>query len=181
MIENESERLRYLMEQLLATAQLDRAAMRMSLEPTDLNALCRSVAESAAIRLPERVVLDTELPDEPINVIADRERLRQAVENLVDNAVKYSPDGGRIVVDVNRVDGTGRISVRDEGIGIPPGEQQRIFEKFYRLDPGMTRGVGGSGLGLYIIREVVTQMGGDVLVDSDLGRGSTFTISLPLR
>ena len=87
----------------------------------------------------------------------------------------------RLTVEVSRRNGTGVVAVADEGIGIPPDEQARIFEKFYRLDPSMTRGVGGSGLGLYIIRELVTQMGGDVAVDSELGRGSIFTISLPLR
>jgi signal transduction histidine kinase len=181
MIEQESERLRRLMDQLLASAQLDRESLDLSLEPCDLGALCRSIAESAELRLPGTVHLDAAFPAEPVTVDADPLRLRQAIENLLDNAVKYSPEGGRIALEVSRRNGAGVVRVTDEGIGIPLDERARIFEKFYRLDPSMTRGVGGSGLGLYIIRELVTQMGGEVEVESELGRGSVFTITLPLR
>ena len=181
MIESESERLRYLVEQMLASAQLERQALQLSVEACDLGELCERIAQSATHRLPPTVTLEPSLPQERITVGADPDRLRQAIENLVDNAVKYSPDGGRIAVDVHRRDGTGVVTVRDEGIGIPGDEHERIFEKFYRLDPGMTRGVGGSGLGLYIIRELVTQMGGEVAVESVPGQGSAFTIALPLR
>ncbi len=181
MIESESERLRHLMEQLLATAQLDQSSLHLSTGEVDLVELSQAVLETAALRLPDGIRLDPSFPDGSVVVDADAERLRQAVENLLDNAAKYSPDGGRIELRVEARDGEGLISVSDEGIGIPPDERERIFEKFYRLDPSMTRGVGGSGLGLYIIRELVTQMGGEVRVESELGRGSTFTLSLPLR
>ena len=117
---------------------------------------------------------------EPVEVDADGERLRQVVANLLDNAIKYSPGGGRVEVRVGMRGGSGTIEVADQGLGIPAHEQQRIFEKFYRLDPSMTRGIGGSGLGLYISRELVRQMGGEILVKSQLGDGSTFTVLLPL-
>jgi signal transduction histidine kinase len=181
MIESESERLRYLMEQLLASAQLDRASLQLSTGPVELGELCRAVVEGAAVRLPESIRLDVAVPSSLVVVEADGDRLRQAIENLLDNAVKYSPDGGLVEVRVESRDGRGLVLVSDEGIGIPPDQQARIFEKFYRLDPSMTRGVGGSGLGLYIIRELVTLMGGEVGVESALGSGSTFTIDLPLR
>jgi len=100
--------------------------------------------------------------------------------NLVDNAVKYSPQGGEVVLRVESDNGSCRIDVFDHGLGIPPGEQSRIFEKFYRLDPNMTRGVGGTGLGLYICRELVRRMDGRIWVESPgLGRGSTFVVELP--
>ena len=99
--------------------------------------------------------------------------------NLVENAVKYSPDGGRIDVVLAEEPGWLRIDVADEGIGIPASEHERIFEKFYRLDAAMSRGVGGSGLGLYISREIVTQMGGTLTLRSSPGSGSTFTVLLP--
>ncbi len=181
MIESESERLRYLMEQLLATAQLDRASLQLSTAPVDLGELCAAVVDAASVRLPETIRLALSMPPTPVVVEADGDRLRQAIENLLDNAVKYSPDGGVVEVRVESRSGRGLVRVSDEGIGIPPDQQARIFEKFYRLDPSMTRGVGGSGLGLYIIRELVTLMGGEVSVESTLGSGSTFTISLPLR
>ncbi|MBV8599743.1 MAG: ATP-binding protein, partial [Actinobacteria bacterium] len=118
--------------------------------------------------------------DDPVPVDADAERLRQVVSNLIDNAIKYSPDGGRVELRIDRLRDVGLIEVSDRGLGIPSHEQERIFEKFYRLDPTMTQGVGGSGLGLYISRELVQHMGGRLSVSSRLGEGSTFTVTLPL-
>jgi signal transduction histidine kinase len=100
--------------------------------------------------------------------------------NLVDNAVKYSPDGGRVLVAVTHAGNRIRFRIEDSGLGIPPAEQDRIFEKFFRLDPSMTRGVGGTGLGLYICRELVDRMQGRISVSSDGRSGSTFTVELPV-
>jgi signal transduction histidine kinase len=100
--------------------------------------------------------------------------------NLIDNAVKYSPNGGRIELRLERSNGYVQIAVKDEGLGIPPAEQDHIFEKFYRLDPDMARGVGGTGLGLYICRELAERMGGRVRVTSLPGAGSTFFFELPV-
>jgi signal transduction histidine kinase len=99
--------------------------------------------------------------------------------NLIENAVKYSGQG-RIEVRVEPQYETTRFSVRDEGRGIPSDEAERVFEKFYRLDPKMTEGVGGTGLGLYICRELIEGMQGQIWVNSELGKGSTFTFELPL-
>jgi signal transduction histidine kinase len=105
--------------------------------------------------------------------------LRQVLVNLVENALKYSLVGGHIDVRLREERGRVRIEVEDEGLGIPPAEQERIFEKFYRLDAAMSRGVGGSGLGLFISREIVTQMGGSLSVRSAEDAGSSFTVTLP--
>jgi signal transduction histidine kinase len=113
-------------------------------------------------------------------VAGDAERTRQVLTNLVDNAIKYSPHGGRIELGVEADDAHARFTVRDEGLGIPLGEQQRIFDKFYRLDPDHRRGIGGSGLGLYICRELVESMNGRIWVESDPGKGATFTFELPV-
>ena len=180
MIERESERLKELMDQLLVTAQLDRDSLQVRSEIVDAGELCRSIIDSAELRIPDSIRLTAELAPTPVTVRADSERLRQVIGNLLDNAIKYSPNGGRIALRTITRGGQGVIEVSDEGIGIPAGEQERIFEKFYRLDPSMTRGVGGSGLGLYIIRELIAHMQGEVIVESQLDRGSTFTISLPL-
>lgn len=180
MIERESERLKELMDQLLVTAQLDRDSLQVRSEIVDAGELCRSIIDSAELRIPDSIQLTAELAPTPVTVRADSERLRQVIGNLLDNAIKYSPNGGRIALRTITRDGQGVIEISDEGIGIPAGEQERIFEKFYRLDPSMTRGVGGSGLGLYIIRELIAHMRGEVAVESQLDRGSTFTISLPL-
>ena len=112
-------------------------------------------------------------------VAADPARVGQVLSNLLDNAVKYSPDGGVIRLSVEEAGGRVRFVVRDEGLGIPPGERQRIFEKFYRLDPNLTRGVGGTGLGLYICRELVDRMGGRLSVTANGDRGSSFAVELP--
>ena len=101
------------------------------------------------------------------------------IGNLVDNAVKYSPDGGEVARGGRGERRDVRFSVSDSGLGIPAGEQRRIFEKFYRLDPNMTRGIGGTGLGLYICRELVRRIDGRIWVDSREGEGSTFYVELP--
>ena len=99
--------------------------------------------------------------------------------NLVDNAIKYSPEGGPVALSISNGDGSIRFTVADSGLGIPASEHRRIFEKFYRLDPDMTRGIGGTGLGLYICRELVRRMDGKIWVESKLGEGSTFVVELP--
>ena len=113
-------------------------------------------------------------------IAADPDKLRQVLANLLDNAVKYSPDGGTVELEASRSGGRVRFRVTDEGLGIPPAEQDRIFEKFFRLDPNLTRGVGGTGLGLYISRELVTRMAGRIWVVSDGRTGSTFFVELPI-
>ncbi len=112
-------------------------------------------------------------------VFGDRELLVTAVRNLVDNAVSYSPDGTRVGISVRRVEGLVEIAVKDEGIGIDPGEQERIFERFYRVDPARSRATGGTGLGLSIVKHVAANHGGEVTVWSEPGVGSTFTLRLP--
>ncbi|MEA2785639.1 MAG: hypothetical protein QOF71_1743, partial [Candidatus Eremiobacteraeota bacterium] len=118
----------------------------------------------------------TKLP----KVAADPGQLQQVLANLVDNAVKYSPDGGRVTVTLERRADQMRFAVSDPGLGIPAAEQRRIFEKFYRLDPDMNHGIGGTGLGLYICRELVRRVGGRIWVESQEGKGSTFFVELPL-
>ena len=109
-------------------------------------------------------------PDVP-HVLADQDKLRQILVNLTENAIKYSPDGGRVEVRVANAGRRVRFSVKDEGIGIAPEQQEHIFERFHRLDPNMTRGVGGLGLGLYISHELVKHMGGSDLGHVERGRG----------
>jgi signal transduction histidine kinase len=99
--------------------------------------------------------------------------------NLIENAIKYSPQGGTIEVAVEPVERHVRFAIRDSGLGVPKSEQRRIFEKFYRLDPDMTRGIGGTGLGLYICRELVRRVDGRIWVESDGRTGSTFFVEIP--
>ena len=112
------------------------------------------------------------------SVSADSDKVRQVLANLIENAIKYSPEGGHVEVDVAEHDGAVRFGVRDEGLGIAPEDQDRIFEKFYRADPQMVRGVGGTGLGLYICKELVSRMGGRIWVEPNDGKGSAFFFEL---
>ena len=179
MIEQESEHLAQIVDQLLVTAQIDRGRLRMEERDCDIAELCSSVIEAAEARKPESIQLGLVAPASTPPLKCDPPKLKQVLVNLVENAIKYSPEGGRIEVRIADTPDRLRIDVQDEGLGIPPSEQARIFEKFYRLDAEMTRGVGGSGLGLYISREIVEQMGGLLSVRSRRGSGSTFTVTLP--
>ena len=111
--------------------------------------------------------------------VPDAAQLQRVLANLVENAVKYSPNGGPVHVNAERSASGVRFAVRDEGLGIPAAEQDRIFEKFYRLDPQMTRGIGGTGLGLYICKELVRRVNGRIWVESQQGKGSAFFVEIP--
>jgi two-component system phosphate regulon sensor histidine kinase PhoR len=115
-------------------------------------------------------------------VVTDRERLRRILENLVDNAVKYTPAGGHVVVtSAAGSDGSARIEVKDDGPGIGPEHRERIFERFYRVDKARSRELGGTGLGLSIVRHLAESIDATVSVESEPGRGATFTVELPAR
>jgi PAS domain S-box-containing protein len=180
IIESESDRLKDIVERILLSAEIDRGALALRPERCDLRDLAASALEAARIHAPAGIHLRLEAPEQ-ITITCDAGKLRQVVVNLIDNAIKYSPDGGAVTVEIAARPETVAIAVADEGLGIPADERDRVFEKFVRLDPGMRRGVGGSGLGLYISRELVERMGGTLRVTSNGGRGSTFTVELPTR
>jgi two-component system phosphate regulon sensor histidine kinase PhoR len=180
MISAQSKRLADLVDEILLTGQLDSGSLRVVTEPFDPEELVWSVAAAARLRVGDDTTIDVSIPAVLPKVVGDPARTRQVLTNLMDNAIKYSPHGGRMQIGVEAGDGYARFTVRDEGLGIPLGEQKRIFEKFYRLDPDHRRGIGGSGLGLYISRELVRTMNGRIWVESDPGKGATFTFELPL-
>jgi two-component system phosphate regulon sensor histidine kinase PhoR len=180
MIGAQSKRLADLVEEILLTGQLDSGSLRVVTEPFDAEELVWSVAAAARVRVGDDTTIDVSIPAVLPRVVGDPARTRQVLTNLMDNAIKYSPHGGRMQIGVEAGDGYARFTVRDEGLGIPLGEQRRIFEKFYRLDPDHRRGIGGSGLGLYISRELVRTMNGRIWVESDPGKGAAFTFELPL-
>jgi PAS domain S-box-containing protein len=182
VVAQESERLTRIVGDILLANQIDAGRLRLKDLEFDVSELVRAVVEEmeAALTGKEGIELRLEAPESLPLVSGDEDKLRQVLLNLIDNAIKYSPDGGRVAVRVEPRDSGLRIAVSDEGLGIPHGDQQRIFGKFYRVDPQQTRGVGGTGLGLYICRELVRHMGGRVTVTSREGHGSTFVVDLPL-
>jgi len=180
IVSDESARLARLLDDALSASRLDAKQERFEIGPTDGAEVARAAAEAAQTRLSAGLELDLALEPNLPPVAADEDKLRQVLVNLTENAIKYSPDGGRIEIAVNRQHGVVRFSVRDEGIGIAQDEQAHIFERFHRVDPNMTRGVGGTGLGLYICQELVEGMNGRMWVTSREGAGSTFSFELPV-
>jgi PAS domain S-box-containing protein len=179
IIVSETERLTAIVSQILLAGQLEEGRVDVTTAAIELGPLVESVLDSARLRAPGQVELRLEQNGAQAIALADEDKLRQVLVNLLDNAVKYSPDGGDVVVELAGGHGRVQLTVRDCGLGIPPGEHERIFEKFYRLDPALTRGVGGSGLGLFISRELVSRMGGSLAVRSHHGEGAVFIVDLP--
>jgi PAS domain S-box-containing protein len=180
VVSSEAERLARIVNDILLASRLDSDVVDVAIDSADALALAKQVVAAAGAHLPPGIELSLRAPEDLPPISADDDKLRQVLVNLVENAIKYSPDGGLVEVELTPVPGRMRFSVRDRGLGIPPTEHTRIFEKFYRLDPDLTRGVGGTGLGLYICREIVRRMEGRIWVESSPGAGSTFTFELPL-
>ena len=177
----ESERLTRIVDDLLLAGQLDSAETRIDSALCELGELVGEVVDAATTRTNGSHNLLTSVDSALPPIDCDPLRLRQVLTNLVENAIKYSPSGSDVTVAAAR-DGNGgvRIQVADEGIGVPERDHGRIFERFVRLDPGLSRGVGGAGLGLYICRELVHRMGGKISLESQEGEGSIFSVELPI-
>jgi signal transduction histidine kinase len=180
VVSGEADRLARTVNDILWASRLDTDSLHVEIQNCDPLTLVQDVLQAQEVHLDRSHELVLEAADGLPLVSGDPDKVGRVLINLVDNAIKYSPDGGRVTVSVVAAGAHVRFSVSDQGLGIPPGEQRRVFEKFYRLDPQMNRGVGGTGLGLYICRELVRRMDGRVWVDSDgVGRGSTFSVELP--
>lgn len=174
----EAERTIQLFEDLLDLARVDSGNLRFQLEPVLLDDLVQEVASMAKGDSDREIQIET--TNKPTVAIADANRLKQVLLNLIDNAMKYSDESQPVVVQLDRVDKKARIQVRDRGVGIPFDRQARIFERFYRVDEARSRTNGGTGLGLSIVKIFIEGMGGQVTVRSKPGEGSIFTVSLPI-
>jgi PAS domain S-box-containing protein len=178
-IASEAQRLTSIVDTLLGVARLEAGDLQVELVPTDLRTVVTEVVTSVRQTSDvngHKFVLH--LPDEPLAASADREKLGQILTNLLDNAVKFSPDGATVTVEAHRRSSHVEVRIVDEGQGIPEAERERIFTKFHRAES--SRGTGGAGLGLFIARGLVTAMGGRIWVDSVEGGGSSFAFELPL-
>ncbi len=179
-IERNSERLTNLVLDLLSLAKIEAVEDSLPLQPTDWTPIITSVVsrnEDTIQKKHLKVALN--LPSTPILAVGEKEAMMQVLDNLLTNAVKYTPDGGKVSVTLTSEDGWVKLSVEDTGIGIPHEHLDRIFERFYRVDKARSRELGGTGLGLSIVKHLVTAMSGDIDVHSALGKGSCFTIMLP--
>ncbi|HEX5132314.1 MAG TPA: ATP-binding protein [Candidatus Krumholzibacteria bacterium] len=180
-IHDQSMRLSSIVSDLLTLSRLESDQGGVQFEKVDLR---EPVAESyrAQVHVAETksVEIAAVVPDDPVLVLGDGEALRELVDNLVSNAIKYTPAGGRVEVRLG-IDGTQAVlSVQDTGIGIAPEDQGRVFERFYRVDKARSRQLGGTGLGLSIVKHVALSHGGNVSLKSTPGRGTTFRVQIPV-
>ncbi len=180
-IAEQAERLSAIVDDILLVGRIESGGLTMEPARIDPLEVSRAAVDAARLRVGESQEVELRTAGEVPEIETDAGRLRQVLDNLLDNAVKYSPNRGPVELRVVADDRFVRFVVSDEGVGIPSVEMTRIFEKFYRVDPQQTGGVSGTGLGLYVCRELVERMDGRITVQSILGRGSAFTVELPLR
>ena len=181
VISSESERMARIVTDLLMLSKLDYGRMELRMTRFSLADMLRNVANAMKLTAQDSGhELQVDTPDDLPAIVGDRERIEQVVVNILSNAVKYTPAGGHIrlaacTVPNNRV----RITVEDDGVGIPASDVPRLFERFYRVDKARSRAAGGTGLGLAIAKEIVEQHEGKIALASEYGKGTTVTITLP--
>ncbi len=180
-VARQADRLKTLVGDLLTLSRLDdHSAIEPPPQPCDLVAVVRDIVRDLGPLAGKRgLQLQARLPDVRLPVRANREALQQVGGNLIDNAIKYTPEGGKVSVQVTRRDDSVLLEVADTGIGLSEEDQARVFERFYRVDRARSRDLGGTGLGLSIVKNTVRNLGGDVGVRSTLGQGSSFWVALP--
>ena len=177
-IRSEAQRLVTLIGDIIRLSQLDEGEP-MPAEPVELLALAREAAESLQSAAAARNVTVT-VEGEPVELTGVRRLLYEIVFNLCDNAIKYNTDGGRVQVTVTKENETAAVTVRDTGIGIPPDQQDRVFERFYRVDKSHSKASGGTGLGLSIVKHAVQYHHGTIHLQSEVGKGTEIRVTFPV-
>jgi PAS domain S-box-containing protein len=178
-IADQAARLDQMISALLDITRFDAGQVTLNRERIDLAALLRRVIDDLRPALMRHAIDLTGVASLPVE--GDPMRLEQVFRNLLSNAVKYSPAGGRVSVRLDARDSSATVEVADEGVGIPPDALPHLFDRFFRVDSAATQRIDGTGLGLYVVREIVALHGGDVTATSEVGVGSVFTVSLPLK
>lgn len=185
VIQRETDRMIRMISDLLSLSRMDSNRQEMNLELIDLSRLVDHILDRFDMMLSSEEYVNKdykilrELSDKPIWVEADQDRLTQIIDNILNNAIKYSPDGGNITVRLMTTHNEALLSIQDQGLGIPQKAIPHIFERFYRVDKARSREQGGTGLGLAIAKEVVERLNGRIWVNSIENKGSSFYISLP--
>lgn len=179
-IVDQAGRLNRMMATLLDVSRIDSGQFSLNCEPLDVSALVQRMVDEVRPTLAQHQ-LSFQCGDQPLLVFGDELRLEQVIQNLIQNAIKYSPDGGSITVRVERLEDQACITIKDQGIGIPAAALPQLFNRFYRVSNAAERKIGGLGIGLYVVKEILTQHNGTITVESTEGKGSTFSVRLPLH
>jgi signal transduction histidine kinase len=179
VMETKVSEMSALIEQMIESARLEEGGLIADLKVTDLRDIARNAVESARPLVDKRHELTLKVPRRPVEVRVDVERSQTIITNLISNALKYSPAGGPVQCDVSVSRGEAMVTVRDQGIGIPPQHMAALFTRFGRVMTPETQHLPGTGLGLYLSRQLARLQGGDITVESKPGRGSKFTLHLP--
>jgi signal transduction histidine kinase len=180
VIVKQASQLSKMVTSLLDLSRIQTGQLSTERVPLDLGGLVERAVMEVQPTL-DRHTLRFNGPDEPLIVEGDDVRLEQVLQNLIGNAIKYSPEGGPVSIRLSRRNGQAYIEVADEGIGIPAPAQARLFQRFYRAGNVDPEQVGGLGIGLYVVKEIVAMHGGQIDVASEEGKGSSFTVRLPLK
>ena len=176
----EAKRLSDLVQEIINLSRLQDDDPLKNAKILNLTDLINEAIDSSRLAAEAREISIVFSSPEAIQVLGDRAQVEMAISNLIENAINYSPNGTRVAVALRGINNLAEISISDQGLGIPEKDLERIFERFYRVDPARSRATGGTGLGLSIVKHVVTNHGGDISVWSVEGSGSTFTIRLPM-
>ncbi|MFU8839968.1 MAG: sensor histidine kinase [Nitriliruptoraceae bacterium] len=178
-LQDATARLQRLVEDISLVSRAEEGQLRYDLHPLDLAELVQGSVDAVAPAAHERLQLEVRLPQAPVMINGDRDRLAQVLANLLNNALEHTPDGGTVTASLTATDHEAVLTITDTGAGIAPEHLEHIFERFFRADPAR-RHVAGSGIGLTISRAIVHGHGGEITAHSDgTGRGSTFTVRLP--
>jgi len=175
----EATRLTDLVQEIINLSRLQDGDPLKNAQPHSMIELINQAIDGSRLSAEKRKISVIFLPSADYSVLGDRGQLEMAISNLIENAINYSPDLTQVAIVLTCKDTLVEVSVTDQGIGIPEKDIERIFERFYRVDPARSRATGGTGLGLSIVKHVATNHGGDISVWSNEGSGSTFTIRLP--
>jgi len=180
IVQSNTDRLVGLINDLLDISRIEAGRLELNITTVPLDPVIREVAASLRNQIEEKKLsLELALPQEPIQVRADRARITQVLTNLLSNAYKFTPEGGKISVSAEVTNGQVQVDVADTGTGISAQDQKKLFTKFFRVDSSTTREIGGTGLGLTIAKSIVEMHGGKIWVESKPGKGSTFSFTLP--
>jgi signal transduction histidine kinase/CheY-like chemotaxis protein len=180
IVKENSDRLVDLINELLDISRIESGRIHLTIQPLDMGELIAGAVGTFKTAIEGNgLTLAVDVPEKLPRVAGDRDRVGQVLNNLISNAIKYSPDGGTITVRVARDGREQRVSVTDTGIGIPREDREKIFTQFHRVDSSLARQVGGSGLGLAVSKKIINLLGGRIWVESAVGKGSTFSFTLP--